>query len=376
MAETRPAAVLRELGARDVLAATGFSPVAFMSDPRGLRYDARTAFAPTCQGDGKPRPVPRGWDGAATLRMLPVLLTAALQTLGPRLARWCEGVRCACGTAALPAAIAAAYARDAARGVLKARQSQRRLTASSLRRALEDGLPSAAAEALAAAAFAARAAAGLAPLDAAHHVNVFAGAGVSTVGFVTAAVRAGARKLAVVAVDCVEWRLEFQRLLLGELQRELAAAGYRFDLDYEAQVVTVTAANGPRLVAQWAARARDFTRAHGPGAVATVHLSPDCSRASGVHTARMTRAEQRARAARGAADVDEGLALLRAAEASGAFVAGTWECSVKGLKTPADAMDDAAPTDSIAARVVKRKAAAPPPPPLRSRPKRRCTSRA
>lgn len=68
---TRPAKVLRALGSRAVKAATGFVPVAFMSDPRGRRYDARGAFAPTCQGDGKPRPVPPGWDGAARLKMLP-----------------------------------------------------------------------------------------------------------------------------------------------------------------------------------------------------------------------------------------------------------------------------------------------------------------
>ena len=68
---TRPAQVLHELGSPAVKAATGFVPVAFMSDPRGRRYDARGAFAPTCQGDGKPRPVPRGWDGAARLKMLP-----------------------------------------------------------------------------------------------------------------------------------------------------------------------------------------------------------------------------------------------------------------------------------------------------------------
>ena len=68
---TRPAQVLRELGTRAVEAATGFVPVAFMSDPRGRRYDALSAFATTCSGDGRPRPVPRRWDGAAELPMLP-----------------------------------------------------------------------------------------------------------------------------------------------------------------------------------------------------------------------------------------------------------------------------------------------------------------
>ena len=56
---TRPAQVLRELGSPAVKAATGFVPVAFKSAPRGRRYAARGAFAPSCQGDGKPRPVPR-----------------------------------------------------------------------------------------------------------------------------------------------------------------------------------------------------------------------------------------------------------------------------------------------------------------------------
>ena len=297
----------------------------------------------------------------------PVLLTAAFQTLGPRLAKWCEAMSLACGTSDLPTSISDAYERDAARGVLKTRQNQTRLTPSSLRRGLEDGLPSNSAEALGAAALAARAAAGL-PFEELLHVNVFAGCGVATVGKVRAAVRGGAKRVVVVAVDCVEWRLEFQRLMLEELQRELAAEGFIFDLIYEAQVVLVTAANGPDLVAGWAARARAFAREGGPGAIATIHLSPDCSRASGVHTARMTPAQRRARESRGADDVAEGLALLRAAEASGAFVAGTWECSIKSLKAPAGAAAGAA--DSIASRV-KRKA---PPPLLLSRPKRSCAS--
>ena len=86
----------------------------------------------------------------------PVLLTAALQTLGPRLAKWGEAMSLACGTSDLPTSISDAYERDAARGVLKTRQNQTRLTPSSLRRGLEDGLPSNSAEALGAAVLAAR----------------------------------------------------------------------------------------------------------------------------------------------------------------------------------------------------------------------------
>ena len=90
-----------------------------------------------------------------------MLLTAAFQTLGPRLAKWCEAMSLACGTSDLPTSISDAYERDAARGVLKTRQNQTRLTPSSLRRGLEDGLPSNSAEALGAAVLAACAAAGL-----------------------------------------------------------------------------------------------------------------------------------------------------------------------------------------------------------------------
>ena len=262
-----------------------------------------------------------------------MLLTAAFMTLGPYLAHWCETMSLACGTPNLPSSIADAYKRDAARGVIKVRQDnkQMQLTKSSLRRALEDGLPSATAQALGAAALAARAAAGL-PFDAMLHVNVFAGVGVSTVGFVRAAVRAGAKRVVVVALDAVEWRLVFQRLMLEELQRELAAEGFAFELVYEAQVVFVTEEDIPGLVAGWAGSARAFSRAGGPGAIATFHASPDCSFACGRPPPGATAAEVRARKAQGAADVAEGLALLRGAEASGAFVAGTWECSAKEFR--------------------------------------------
>ena len=96
------------------------------------------------------------------------------------------------------------------------------------------------------------------------HINVFAGVGVSTVGFVRAAVRAGAKRVVLVAVDCVEWRLLFQGLLLEELEFELADEGFTFDLIYERQLVFVTGENGPDLVAGWVARARAFARAGGP----------------------------------------------------------------------------------------------------------------
>jgi len=170
------------------------------------------------------------------------------------------------------------------------------------------------------------------------HVDFYAGIGVGTVGFVLAAVRGGAKVLKITAVDRAEWRLVFQFHMLLELQRELKRKeGLDFELKFVSRIANITKDNGAALVSECAAEARAFT-ADRQDALATVHFSPDCSRASKVHHPK-DKKERAERVKGGEEDVAVGLELFQAAKASGAFHAGTWECSVKSLRRSSPASE-------------------------------------
>lgn len=89
------------------------------------------------------------------------------------------------------------------------------------------------------------------------------------------------------------------------------------------RIANITKDNGAALVSECAAEARAFT-ADRQDALATVHFSPDCSRASKVHHPK-DKKERAERVKGGEEDVAVGLELFQAAKASGAFHAGTWE---------------------------------------------------
>ena len=108
-------------------------------------------------------------------------------------------------------------------------------------------------------------------------------------------------------------------------------------------------------VAEWTRRAVAFKRRHGPESAAIIHLSPSCARACQLHQNLPTEAARRARVAGGLEDVAHGLELLRRARDSGAFDAGTWECSIKSPAAAAPRRRRAAPAAAPARRLAPRK---------------------
>merc|ERR1712087_145617 len=95
-----------------------------------------------------------------------------------------------------------------------------------------------------------------------------------------AAVRRGATVIRVHAVDKVLWRLLFQKIMLEELHKMLNEdANNSFKLHFTYECVHIDAANGRTLLTQWARSLGVKTST----AYISVHISPPCTCASGVH---------------------------------------------------------------------------------------------
>ena len=344
-----PKEVMGYFSDEEVRQACGFFPIGFVACPGGVLHPAGCDHATTVQGGGKPRPVPPSHDGRCRLPMLPILLTAAFMGLPRSLCSYLQHLfegspRGA--TATVLRDVRRLYRDDERRGVIKTRE-RGGFDAQALKRALEDGFVSPMAEALETAALAAWDGAGREP-GVYSHVNVFAGLGVSTIGFVLAALSRGFRRIRVWAIDEVAWRLKLQEVLL----LRILPAGVT--LDFKREMVTIDASNARAVISRakaWAERAEGY---------ASMHCSPSCARACGTN-ARGGPAACLARVLGGDRDVDLGLHLLELAEQAG-FDAGTWECSIKGRL----AGDGAAP------RASRKRTEAPAPMALRSRRRRAC----